>query len=120
MSHLKLEPAGDDYLLSTANGMSITLSDADILTLAQSAPLLRDHVLSKHSRGGVNARSSTPVAQAVLNTDLHRTEILLEMIDQYGTRVGFVLPLDVARPLSERLPHRVAEIEQAVANRKTQ
>lgn len=121
MSKLQLNATETGYVLTTAAGVSVGLSDEEILLLAQSSQLMRDHVLAKHSRGStVSARSVTPVAAIVLNTDLHKTEIHLEITSQHGTKLGLSIPLDVARPLADRLPHRVAEIERSLATRQKQ
>ena len=74
----KLEPEGDHYILTNEAGASITISDQDLLTLAQSAQRLKDHVLAKYSRGaGTTAVPITRVVQIAVNTDLHQTDLQL-------------------------------------------
>jgi hypothetical protein len=120
---LSLDPKGDDFILrrTSTNGktVSVTLSNDDIITLAQSIPSLRDRILAGHNltRGAISAVVMTEVTQVVLNTDLHRSEIHLTMIDRHGAQVGFALPLKIARPLVDRLPVRVAQIEAAAKSR---
>jgi hypothetical protein len=112
---LSFEPRADKWALihTTADGTKVEmiLSDAEVLTIVQSSPLWRDRILSKLSRTGVEARSTTIVAQVELNTDIFREAIHLRMIGENGASMGFELPLEVARPLADRLPIRVAEIE---------
>jgi|SRR5262249_34640946 len=115
----KLEPEGDHYILTNETGASITISDQDVLTLAQSAQRLKDHVLAKYSRGeGATAVVATEVVQVAVNTNLHQTHLQLGMIDPAGARTRFALPLDVAKELVGHLPARVAELEQSAAVRR--
>jgi hypothetical protein len=115
MSDISLEPRGDDYAIvrvsSDGKTEELLLSADNVLTLAQSAQLLQGHILSKRSRIGAPAVFQTSVAQVRLNTDAHVTEIHLTMIAQNGAEATFSLPLNVAKPLAERLPARIAEIE---------
>lgn len=112
---ISLEQRDDDYALIrvAADGArsEMVLSAANVITLAQSAQRLRDRLLPKLSRPGADAISVTPVVQVGLNTDLHKTAIHLTMIDQNGAQMTFSLPPQVARPLADRLPVRIAEIE---------
>ena len=120
---LNLEPHGEGFLLTQSNtGVSMIISDDDILSLAQSLPSLRDRVLARHSPKGdsVSAVAMTPVTRIVLNTDVHKTEIHLTMADRHGARLGFALDADVAQLLAERLPVRVAEIVAASKDRMRQ
>ena len=121
MSKLKLDPEGDGYVLTASDGSTVNLSDDDILTLAQSAQRLSDHVAAKHSRGEeARAVPMSLTAQVELNNDLHQTEVHLRLIAASGASVWFALPLDVAKLLAEKLPLRVAELEQAKASRTKQ
>jgi len=82
------------------------------MTLAQSAQRLTQHIVEQRSRpeAGFSFSVATPVARIRLNTDLHKSEILLGMIDGHGAEVTFALSPEVASPLAERLPIRLAEI----------
>jgi hypothetical protein len=120
---LSLEPQANGFLLTQSEtGTSMTISENDILALAQSLPALRDLALARRSPRGdfVSAVVMTPVTRIGLNTDIHKTEIQLLMFDRHGARVGFALAPDVARPLAERLPVRLAEIDAASKNRVRQ
>jgi hypothetical protein len=114
---ISLEPHGNSFLLSgdAPNGSKseIVLSETDIMMLAQSAQRWTQHILEQRSKpeAGLSALASTPVAQIRLNTDVHGSEILLSLIDGNGAEVTFALAPEVARPLAERLPIRLAEIE---------
>ena len=92
---LSLEPHGDGYLLrrTGAGGdvAEIKLSEANVITLAQSARQLTDRILARRSRPGADAVSLMPVEQIELNMDLHRTCVHLTLIDSSGARVGFSL-----------------------------
>ena len=105
---LDLEPQGDDFLLKRVDGAgqetSIILSPDDVLTLAQSVQKMRQAVHAKRTpqvaaHPGVLA---TPVAQVGLDSDVHQTEVLMQMIGRNGSRLWFALPLEVAKPVSER------------------
>jgi imidazole glycerol phosphate synthase subunit HisF len=124
MPNISLDEVGINFILrsidAAGNVNSLALSEDDILTLAQSAQKLRDHILARRSRSGAIAHAMTPVAQIELGVDLHATEILLTMIDRNGARLGFSLPHEVARPLADRLPIRVGEIEAAAKTRTKQ
>lgn len=63
---------------------------------------------------------TTRVAELILNTDLHKTEIVLRMIDPQGNERGYCLSQGTARQLAESLPHRLAEIEAATSTQTKQ
>jgi hypothetical protein len=113
---LTLDSKGNDFIMrrTTANGRTagITLSDDDVLTLAQSAPLLRNRILSKRTPGGgsVSAVFVTPVVQIHLTVDVLEENILLTMIDRSGAQTAFSLPDDIARHIAERIPEHLARV----------
>ncbi len=118
---VKIYELDSGYIVSNDAGDELVLSEDDILTLAQSARLLRDQLLARRTRGAkATARPAAPVSEVVLNVDLHKTVLYLLMIDPKGVEAGFALPLNVAKQLAEKLPGRVAEIETAEANREIQ
>jgi len=121
---LSLDPHGKDFVLKrtseSGETVEIILSAMDVLTLAQSAQRLKDHILAQQSRSGVSMGVHMPVAQVSLNTDIHVHEILLGLIDGNGAEQRFALPLEVAKPLAERLPVRIAEIEAVIPTRTRQ
>ncbi len=116
---LDLNPDGKDFLLrkTDADGAIFTmkLSQADVLKLARSAQRLEAHILEGQSRpeAGITVSNVTPVARVRLGVDLHKAEILLGMIDGNGAEASFCLAPEVAQPLADRLPVRLAEIADA-------
>ena len=121
---LTLEPEGDSFRLrqieKTGRVSEVVLTEQSVLTLAQSSLLLRGRILAKHSREEVEAVVTTPVSRAGLKTDIHTSEVFLTLYDGQDTPMRFALSLDVVKPLSERLPVYVAEIEEAIRNKTVQ
>jgi hypothetical protein len=118
-SKLSLDPDGDDFVLhrKAEDGTVTTmkLSATDVLTLAQSAQSLRDHILAKHSREGAEHSpvAVTPVAQVGLDDGSLGETIHLTMIGPSGSRAIFELPLQIADLLMQRLPPRLARLRTA-------
>jgi hypothetical protein len=123
---LVLDPKGDGFVLRRTDAAgkttSVTLTKDNIITLSQSIPSLRDHILAGQSlgAGAISAVAMTEVAQIALNHDVHQSEIHLTMIDRHGARVGFALPPVVARALADRLPARLDLIEGVARTRTRQ
>ena len=123
---ISLEPKGQDFVLTRTdadgNQESIMLAENDVLTLAQSAQRLKDHILERRTPKGSGVATGilTAVSRVALNVDIHQTEVLLTLFDRHGAQAAFSLPLAVAKPLSERLPVRVLEIEAAATKRTKQ
>lgn len=121
---LELDPSGDGYRLrqTDMNGRitEIQLSERSVLQLAQSSLQMKVRILGEKSRPGVSAVVVTHIARVGLNTDLEKTEIHMTLYQNDETGLVFSLPLEVAKPLSERLPVRVAEIEAAIPSRTLQ
>ena len=121
---LSLDPKGDDFILrrTSAAGktMGMTLSDEDVLTLAQSAPLFRDRILSKRTpeAGAISAVFVTPVERAHLTVDILENNVLLTMIAPSGASIGFSLPEEIARLLVERMPVYLAQLRAAKPTRQ--
>lgn len=119
---VKVQAVGDAlYAIVGDDEQEVILSENDILSLAQTAQTLRGHILAKHSHGsGATARYVSNVSEVVLNVDLHKSHVYLEVIDEAGLSMAYALPAQVARMLSDRLPARVVELERALSSRKTQ
>jgi hypothetical protein len=115
---LELEPQGDEYLLrqTDKDGVvtEIFLSERSVLQLAQSSLQMQVSILGRKSRPGVDAVVVTHVAQVGLNTDLALSAVHLTLYQNNGAGLVFSLPLEVAKPLSERLPAHVANLEAAI------
>jgi hypothetical protein len=113
---LDLQEEGDGYALmvTDADGetLKVPLTDDQLLTLAQSAPLFQARVLAKRSRkaAGVSAVWSTPVEEALLNTDLLNEKILLTLVAPNKAQVVYELTPHLANNLVQRLPERILEI----------
>jgi hypothetical protein len=116
---LTLDPSGDNFILrrTTANGRTVgmTLSDGDVLTLAQSAPVFRDRILSKRNPAGgeYSAVYATPVVQIGLAPDALRENVLLTLVAPSGAQVTFELPPHIVDHLVERLPVHLAKVSGA-------
>lgn len=93
----------------------MTLSDDDVLALAQSAPAFRDRILAKlHPAGGeYSAVYATPVVQIGLAPDALGENILLTMVAPSGAQVTFGLPPHIVGHLVERLPAHLAKVSAA-------
>jgi len=60
---------------------------------------------------GVEPLIAVPVSRVLLNTDLHRSEILLKIFDEYGNETGFAFPVEIAEALSSALPRHLARLK---------
>lgn len=113
---LDLIEEGDGFVLSvtdpSGNTTKVALTAEQVLTLAQSAPLFRGRALAKYNRpeAGVSAVYSTPVEEALLNTDLLNEKILLTFVAPNGAQVAYELTPYLANSLVQRLPSRILEI----------
>lgn len=119
---LKLELQGNEFLLSridaTGNRSEMSLSQSEVISLITIGRLEIDRLLEQRRRGTKIPRLTIPVAEAVLNTDLHKTVIALVLIDPDGHELGFVIQPDTAARLVEILPKMLAEIEAAHQTRQ--
>ena len=113
---LSLKREGKDVVLrqvdAEGNRSAIRLSENNFRTLALSARQLLDRILAERSRRGANVMASIRVAQCILNTDLHKSVILLTMVDPNGEKMSFEIPPDVGRQLSDRLPALLAKTQE--------
>ena len=121
-SNLALDPSGDDFVLRRTNPSgkieSLLLSDADVLRLAQSAPLFRERILAKHNPTGAGAVAiyATPVVQVGLAPSSLGENVILTMVAPSGAQVSFDLPPNIVEILMNRLP---AHLALAVAAKPT-
>lgn len=120
---IDVTPSEGNYTLTKTNEDGTTqemhLSPDEALTLAHSALRLSDHILQHMASigGSVSPRLTGRVVSTTLNTDIHKTGIVLVMELDDGLEIGFELPFDVAKPLAERLPVRFSELEAAKSSR---
>jgi hypothetical protein len=119
---LSFERRGEDFVLvridERGKRSEIILSESNLLFLPRIVQETIHKILAERSSKTMKERGASPivavpVVRVQLNTDIHRSEILLTMYDRFGNESGFALPFEVAQPLSSRLPARVAEIEKA-------
>jgi hypothetical protein len=116
MIGLDLVDDGDNFLLKVTNKdgtiTDVQLSSDQVMTLGQSAQLFQARILAKRSRkeAGVEAVFSTPVQEAILNTDLLNEKILLTLVAPNNARVVYELTPHLANNLVQRLPARILEI----------
>jgi hypothetical protein len=121
-SKIKLEPDGNDFVLQrmTSDGAisSIKLSEGDVITLAQSAMAVQQHILSRRNPKGYDysAVVATRVAQIALHDEALGESILLTMIAPDTSRLTFAVPPKIAEQLLQRLPvflERLVSAKQA-------
>jgi hypothetical protein len=115
-----LEPHPNGFLLrqtdSAGHTSEIILTEKSVPSLAQSSLRLRANILAKYSRGETDAVATSFVSRVGLGTDVHKSQVFLTLYDTQDVPTVFAVPLEVAKPLSERLPVKVAEIEAAIPN----
>src|SRR5262249_11417062 len=93
----------------------MVLSEDNVLTLAQSARHLQDHILARHTKAGQLHPPAVvvPVAQAELNADAHWTQVHLTFHQSNGSRSAcFGLPRGVAQSLVDGLPKWIAQLDK--------
>jgi hypothetical protein len=116
---LALDPEDDQFLLRRTGPdgrtKSLVLSNEDVLSLAQSAQLLRERILSKRNPAGgeYSAVYATPVVQIGLAPDALGENVLLTLITPSGAQVTFELPPHIVDHLVERLPVHLAKAKAA-------
>ncbi len=116
-STISLDEDGDNFVLTRTQPdgttTSITLSPQNVMTLAQSAPLFRERVLSRiyPLGGGVSPVFATVTAQARVAPDALGEAILLTLIAPNGAGVTFEIAPSLARELAERIPVHLAEMD---------
>lgn len=113
-SSLSLDPSGDGFILRRTTGdgktESLSLSDIDVLSLAQSAPVFRERILAKRNPAGgsVAATYATPVVQVGLAPSSLGENVILTMVAPSGAQVSFEIPPNVVEILVNRLPAHLA------------
>lgn len=116
---LSLEEDDDDFILGAfdKNGkpQKIRLSEAQMLTLCQSAPAYRDRIVKRHSpeAGDVSAVVVTPVSHIGVQPDSLKTSVLLTLQSETKGRLTFSLEPRGVQLLLEHLPRCLNEISQS-------
>lgn len=90
------------------------------MRLAQSSLKIASHIRSKYSREGAEAAIVTIVSRVGLGLNAHTTEVQISLYDQNDSPIDYSLPLEVAKPLADRLPAYIAEIEAALGKQSMQ
>ena len=112
---MRLDPTDEGYLLTRTmpDGTATTmpLSNAEVLTLAQSAVSLRATVMSSIQPKGTGATAivAAPLGQFRVEWDSLGESILLEMLTPAGGQVIYSVEPMTARLLAERLNLRPDE-----------
>lgn len=117
MVSLKAAMTGDGFVLTDRDGASVSLSGEEVFSLSQSLQILIAQIQAERSHGTIVPKPTIDVIQAVTNTDLHNSRLYLGLVTMGHVEIGFVLPPDVAKPLSEHMQLRVRELELAAAKR---
>jgi hypothetical protein len=111
MTHpdLTLEAVGREYRLTRIHPdgtkADILLSEDNICSLALSAQRMRDHIVAKYKAAGVSVESVIPVGQVGLNTDMHLTELHIDIVPATGgQKLSFAFSPVASRVLLDALP----------------
>jgi hypothetical protein len=118
-TRLSLVQDGDQYRLVRRNEdgseTEMQLSETDVMSLAQSAALLAQTVVSKRNQEspGLNAALVSEVRNIGLNSDHHKSELHLEIFPANGPKIIFALQMPLARSLAARLPTYLDELDLA-------
>jgi hypothetical protein len=115
---LDLKEDGDDFILvvRSADGTEsqVRLTERQMMTLVQSAPVFRDKIVSRRSPGGndVSAVVVTPVTHVGIQPDSLKELVLLTLQSSTRGRLTFGLPPNISRLIVEHLPGILREIEE--------
>jgi hypothetical protein len=108
---------GDDFVLSVTGEdgtvSSLRLTEAQVMTLSQSAPAFRDKIVLRRSpeSAGVSAVVVTLVSHVGIQPDSLKETVLLTLQSSNRGRLTFGLPPDLVRLILQHLPGSLAEIE---------
>lgn len=114
---LHLDASGENFILrkrsDDGSEQQMILTADEVLTLAQSAPLFRERILSVRApkAGSATAVFATEVARIALSHETLGESILLTLFAPSGGHVTFSLPRPLAKNLAQRLPEYVSELE---------
>jgi hypothetical protein len=121
---LDLQEDGDDFILiaTDENGTvsRLRLTEDQMLTFAQSAPVVRDKIVLRRSpeEGGVSVVVVTLVSDLGIQPDSLKESVLLTLQSATRGRLTFGLSPNAVRLLLEYLPKSLAEIESANLTRQ--
>ena len=119
---LIIEPRGLDHALVRIDQhgarTEMVLSEANIGSLCRLVPRHFRKILAAKTAAipGVKMTISVPIRQVRLNTDIHKLEILLTVIDRFEGEADYSLLPSAARVIAGRLLAKAEEIEAATRN----
>lgn len=110
---VKLDEVGDGFVLRHSDGSTMNISAAELLGLAPFATLLRDQLLQAQRAGTMRAVTPLPAVEITLSPNALESAVLLGLVTTPGGAAhSYLVPLDVAQRLAERLPVLLAELSQ--------
>ena len=115
-SNLTLKAEGREYRLTRfypdGTKTDILLSEDNISSLVLSAQRIKDHIVARYKAGGVSVESVIPVGQVGLDTDMHQTELHMDIIPANGTqKLTFAFSPAAARVLLDALTAWIFKID---------
>ena len=117
---LAFQGEGDDFRLvridAKGQRSEIVLAESNVVALMKLIQQTLPTILAKRLtetmvQQGVEPLIAVRVSRVLLNTDLHRSEILLKIFDEYGNETGFAFPLEIAEALASTLPRHLARLK---------
>jgi len=117
-TNLTLEAVGREYRLTRCypdgTKKDILLSEDNISSLALSAQRIKDHIVARYKAGGLSVESVIPVGQVGLDTDMHQTELHLDIIPANGReKLTFAFSPSAARVLLDALTAWISKIDNS-------
>lgn len=120
---LELIEDGRDFRLVRvdAGGLrsEIFLTEANVAFLSQLSQKMLQQIVARRSTSAMTSRGvsplmAVPVVRVQLGTDLHQSQILLKIFDDFGNESGFSFPVEVASALADALPRHLARVKPPV------
>ena len=108
---IALVAVGDEFIFTHIGDQNtptvLSLSEQDVLSLAQSAESFRDHILAKHTPkgGGLPPSVNLPVSHVGLNHTILEGDLVLSLFQASGREHRFSMP----RRVAEALPRAISD-----------
>lgn len=109
--------AGNNVLIESESGGSLTLNEPEFVSLCQQALLLKNPRQPKE--GGIQPILMTPMANVIVNLDAHHTEVVLRFVASNGFENAYSIGSDVAEFMRDQLTEKLAKIAAAKKGRTT-
>lgn len=115
---IALVAVGNEFIVTHVDAQgeqtALSLSEADVLSLAQSAESFRDHIVARHtpSGGGHPPVVTIPIARVGLNHTLLESDLLLSLFQTSGKEHLFSLPQQVAATLPEAVSNYLSAMNR--------